>query len=164
MLGGAWGRLNSIFHLHPCFPKTPCSVPVPSCTARNSRCFSLRGAAVTWLTFMMNCRHLGVAILQLTGRKDKRGRLRRLHVQNLWIGWIWNAALVDGVTARSMSASSCLTFHGKARWTTEAERLPFATKVGATAVYDHPHGRLNGFAALSVTRSSTGWPWLDTSS
>ena len=94
---------------------------------------ALRGAMkVTWLTFMMGwLAILGVPPFSGYWSKDKIIEAAfSAHTfggsEATWIGWIYGtAALVGaGVTAFYMSRLFFMTFHGKARWTTEAEGSP----------------------------------------
>ena len=94
---------------------------------------ALRGAMkVTWLTFMMGwLAILGVPPFSGYWSKDKiieaafsadsfGGNIA------LWAGWVYGpvAMIGAGVTAFYMSRLFFMTFHGKARWTTEAEGAP----------------------------------------
>ena len=94
---------------------------------------ALRGAMkVTWLTFMMGwLAILGVPPFSGYWSKDKiieaafsadrfGGNIA------LWAGWVYGpvALIGAGVTAFYMSRLFFMTFHGKARWTTEAEGAP----------------------------------------
>ena len=94
---------------------------------------ALRGAMkVTWLTFMMGwLAILGVPPFSGYWSKDKIIEAAfSAHTfggsEATWIGWIYGTiALVGaGVTAFYMSRLFFMTFHGKARWTTEAEGSP----------------------------------------
>ena len=94
---------------------------------------ALRGAMkVTWLTFMMGwLAILGVPPFSGYWSKDKIIEAAfSAHTfggsEATWIGWVYGtAALVGaGVTAFYMSRLFFMTFHGKARWTTEAEGSP----------------------------------------
>ena len=94
---------------------------------------ALRGAMkVTWLTFMMGwLAILGVPPFSGYWSKDKIIEAAfSAHTfggsEATWIGWVYGtAALVGaGVTAFYMSRLFFMTFHGKARWTTEAEGAP----------------------------------------
>ena len=94
---------------------------------------ALRGAMkVTWLTFMMGwLAILGVPPLSGYWSKDKIIEAAfSAHTfgttEAAWIGWVYGlVALVGaGVTAFYMSRLFFMTFHGKARWTTEAEGSP----------------------------------------
>ena len=94
---------------------------------------ALRGAMkVTWLTFMMGwLAILGVPPFAGYWSKDKIIEAAfSAHTfattEATWIGWVYGTvALVGaGVTAFYMSRLFFMTFHGKARWTTEAEGAP----------------------------------------
>ena len=94
---------------------------------------ALRGAMkVTWLTFMMGwLAILGVPPLSGFWSKDKIIEAAFSAdsfggTTALWAGWVYGpVALVGaGVTAFYMSRLFFMTFHGKARWTTEAEGSP----------------------------------------
>ena len=94
---------------------------------------ALRGAMkVTWLTFMMGwLAILGVPPLSGFWSKDKIIEAAfSIHSfggsQAPWAPWVFGTvALVGaGVTAFYMSRLFFMTFHGKARWTTEAEGSP----------------------------------------
>ena len=94
---------------------------------------ALRGAMkVTWLTFMMGwLAILGVPPLSGFWSKDKiieaAFSIRSFGGSEApWAPWVFGTvALVGaGVTAFYMSRLFFMTFHGKARWTTEAEGSP----------------------------------------
>ena len=94
---------------------------------------ALRGAMkVTWLTFMMGwLAILGVPPFAGYWSKDKIIEAAfSAHTfattEATWIGWVYGTvALVGaGVTAFYMSRLFFMTFHGEARWTTEAEGAP----------------------------------------
>ena len=94
---------------------------------------ALRGVMkVTWLTFMMGwLAILGVPPLSGYWSKDRIieaafGAHQFGAIEAPWIGWVYGlVALVGaGVTAFYMSRLFFMTFHGKARWTTEAEGAP----------------------------------------
>ena len=94
---------------------------------------ALRGAMkVTWLTFMMGwLAILGVPPLSGFWSKDKIIEAAfSIHSfggsEAPWAPWVFGTvALVGaGVTAFYMSRLFFMTFHGKARWTTEAEGSP----------------------------------------
>ena len=94
---------------------------------------ALRGAMkVTWLTFMMGwLAILGVPpfsgywskdkIIEAAFSADSFGGTTAL-----WAGWVYGpfALIGAGITAFYMSRLFFMTFHGKARWTTEAEGAP----------------------------------------
>ena len=94
---------------------------------------ALRGAMkVTWLTFMMGwLAILGVPpfsgywskdkIIEAAFSADSFGGNTAL-----WAGWVYGpvALIGAGITAFYMSRLFFMTFHGKARWTTEAEGAP----------------------------------------
>ena len=103
---------------------------------------ALRGAMkVTWLTFMMGwLAILGVPPLSGFWSKDKiieaAFSIRSFGGSEApWAPWVFGTvALVGaGVTAFYMSRLFFMTFHGKARWTTEAE---------GAAVHPHESGPL----------------------
>ena len=94
---------------------------------------ALRGAMkITWLTFMMGwLAILGVPPLSGFWSKDKIIEAAfSIHSfggsEAPWAPWVFGTvALVGaGVTAFYMSRLFFMTFHGKARWTTEAEGSP----------------------------------------
>ncbi len=131
---------------------------------------ALRGAMkVTWLTFMMGwLAILGVPPFSGYWSKDKiieaafsadsfGGNIA------LWAGWVYGpvALIGAGITAFYMSRLFFMTFHGKARWTTEAEGAP---------VHPHESGALMTIpmiilaigavvlgGALSVGNTFTEW-------
>ncbi|MCD4549124.1 NADH-quinone oxidoreductase subunit L [Schaalia sp. lx-260] len=86
---------------------------------------------VTWVTFMAGwLAILGVPPFAGFFSKDKiieaAFSLHTFGVEAPWAGWLfgWIAMLGAGVTAFYMSRLFFMTFHGKARWTTEAEGSP----------------------------------------
>ena len=87
---------------------------------------------ITWVTFMMGwLAILGVPPFSGFWSKDKIIEAAfAAHtfgsIEAPWIGWVYGlvALIGAGITAFYMSRLFFMTFHGKARWTTEAEGSP----------------------------------------